>query len=323
MQPASRPAKVVVIGAGHVGASFAYTLLLSGLAVELALIDTDEGRARGETLDLAHALPFNLPATVRIGSWDDLSDATIMVMAAGPSQHRGETRLDLAARNAAVIREVAGEIGRRAAPGVLLVATNPVDVIARIACEASGLAPGRVIGSGTILDTARLRHLVGQHLRLDPHSVHAQMVGEHGDSAVALWSCASVAGLPLADVARARGATLDEGLAGRLADEARGAAYAVIAGKGATYYAIASGLMRIVEGVLRDQKTVLTVSNPVGAAQGLPEAEGVWLSLPRVIGRAGVEATLTPPMSADERAALLRSAEVLRATYALCMPPSA
>lgn len=310
--------KIVVIGAGHVGGSFAYTLLLSGLAVEVVLIDKDEGRARGEALDLAHALPFNLPATVRAGGWGDLAGAAIMVMAAGPNQHRGETRLDLAVRNAAVMREVAAEVGGRNPHGILLVATNPVDVIARIAHEASGLPPERVVGSGTILDTARLRHLIGQQLRIDPHSVHAQMVGEHGDSAVALWSRARIAGVPLAEVARARSATLDPETAARIANEARRAAYAVIAGKGSTYHAIASGLMRIVEAILRDQKTVLTVSNPVGAAQGLSEAEGVWLSLPRVIGRAGIEATLMPPVTPEEHAALLASAKVLRATWELC-----
>lgn len=312
---AHAPAKVSVIGAGHVGSTFAYALLLSGLAVEVVLVDKEQARAEGEALDLAHALPFNRPATVRAGTMADTADSAITIIAAGPSQHRGETRLDLTARNAVVVREVAAGVARYNPSGILLIATNPVDVIARLAHDASELPAHWVIGSGTILDTARLRCLIGRHLRVDPRSVEAYVVGEHGDSAVALWSSATVAGIPLAEVARARRVDFDETVRAGIADEVRRSAYRIIEGKGATYYAIASGLVRIVEAILRHQRSVLTVSNVVGRAQGLPEIEGVWLSLPSIIGRGGLDQSLVPAMDAAERAALLRSAEVLDGAY--------
>ena len=312
---AHAPAKLSVIGVGHVGSTFAYALLLSGLAVEVVLVDKEQARAEGEALDLAHALPFNRPATVRAGSMADIADSAITVIAAGPNQRRGETRLDLLARNAVVVRAVAADIARYNPRGIILIATNPVDVTARLACEASELPAHWVIGSGTILDTARLRCLIGRHLRVDPRSVEAYMVGEHGDSAVALWSSASVAGIPLVEVARTRQVEFDATVRAGIADEVRRSAYKIIEGKGATYYAIASALVRIVEAILRHQRSVLTVSNAVGGAQGLPEIEGVWLSLPSVIGRGGLDQSLVPGMDAAERAALLRSAEVLEGAY--------
>ena len=306
------PAKISVIGAGHVGATFAYALLLSGLAVEVVLIDKDHARAESEALDLAHALPFRMPASVRAGSMAESSNSDIVVIAAGPSQHHGETRLDLAARNAVVVREVAAGIAEHSPQAIILVATNPVDIIAQLTQETSGFPPASVIGSGTILDTARLRHLVGQHFRVDPRSVDAQMIGEHGDSAVATWSLANVAGVPLAELARMRGVGFDAAMQERIAGEVHNSAYAIIAGKGATYYAIASGLVRIIEAILCDQKAVLTVSNAVGRAQGLPELEGTWLSLPCIVGRGGLEQTLALNLSPSERANLLRSGEILR-----------
>jgi L-lactate dehydrogenase len=312
---AHAPAKVSVVGAGHVGSTFAYALLLSGLAVEVVLVDREPARAEGEALDLAHALPFNRPATVRAGTLADTADSVVTVIAAGPNQHRGETRLDLTARNAVVVREVAAGVARFNPGGILLVATNPVDVISRLAHEASELPAHWIIGSGTILDTARLRWLIGRHLRVDPRSVEAYVVGEHGDSAVALWSSVTVAGVPLADVARARRADFDDSVRAGIADAVRRSAYRIIEGKGATYYAIASGLVRIVEAILRDQRSVLTVSSAVGPAQGLPEIEGVWLSLPSIIGRSGLDQSLAAAMDAAERAALLRSAEVLDSAY--------
>lgn len=308
------PAKISVIGVGHVGATFAYALLLSGIAVEVVLVDKDRARATSEALDLAHALPFRMPASVRAGHMPDTAGSHIVVIAAGPNQHHGESRLDLAARNAVVVREVAAGIAEHSPQAIIVVATNPVDIIARLAQETSGFPPESVIGSGTILDTARLRHLVGQHFRVDPRSVDAQMIGEHGDSAVAIWSLANVAGVPLAELARMRGVSFAAAVKERIAGEVRNAAYAIIAGKGATYYAIASGLVRIIEAILCDQKAVLTVSNAVGRAQRLPELEGVWLSLPCIVGRGGLEQTLALDLSPDERANLLKSGEILRAT---------
>lgn len=312
---AHAPAKVSIIGAGHVGATFGYALMLSGLAVEVVLVDKDRARAEGEALDLAHALPFSRPAAIRAGTMADIAGSAVTVITAGPNQHRGETRLDLLARNAVVMREVAAEVARHNPDSILLVATNPVDVTARIAHEASELPAHWVIGSGTLLDTARLRHLIGRYLRVDPRSIEAAIIGEHGDSAVPLWSSASVAGVPLAEVARARRVDFDDTVMAAIAEEVRRSPYRIIEGKGATYYAIGSALVRIVEAILGNQRSLLTVSNPVGKAQGLPELEGVWLSLPAIIGRGGVEQMLVPEMNAAERAALLRSAEILERAY--------
>lgn len=240
----TRPAKISIVGVGHVGATFAYALLLSGLAAEVVLVDKDDARARSEALDLAHALPFNLPASVRAGGLEDIAGSDIIAITAGPNQHRGETRLDLAGRNAIVVREVAAGIAKHSPQAIILVATNPVDIIAQLAQEFSGFSPARVIGSGTILDTARLRHLIGQHFRVDPRFIDAHMLGEHGDSAVAAWSLASVGGVPLTDLARMRGVLFDATVKERIASDVRNAAYAIISGKGSTYYAIASGLVR-------------------------------------------------------------------------------
>jgi L-lactate dehydrogenase len=307
--------KVSVIGAGHVGATFAYALLLSGMPVDVLLVDRDAGRARGEALDLSHALPFRVPATVRAGSIEDCSDSEIVVIGAGPNQAPGETRLDLVDRNALVVREVASAIGTRCPNAILIVATNPVDVMARLAHECSGLPATQVVGSGTILDTARLRHLLGRHFRIDPRSVDAQMVGEHGDSAVPVWSLARAGGLPLDHLAAAAGVPFNQAVRDEIARQVRRSAYEIIAGKGATYFAIASGLVRIVEAIIGDQRSMLTVSNAVRSTEGGAALGGVWLSMPRIIGRDGIILSPAVDLSADENDALAKSADVLRAAW--------
>jgi L-lactate dehydrogenase len=307
--------KVSVIGAGHVGATFAYALLLSGLPVDVLLVDRDAGRARGEALDLSHALPFRVPAMVRAGTIAECDGSDIVVITAGPNQGPGESRLDLVGRNAVVVREVASAIGVRCPGAILIVATNPVDVMARLAHECSGLPAARVIGSGTILDTARLRHLLGRHLAIDPRSIDAQMVGEHGDSAVPLWSLARAGGMPLDHLAAAIGVPFAQAERDEIAAQVRGSAYEIIAGKGATYFAIASGLVRIVEAIVGDQRSLLTVSNAVRSPDGSEAHDGVWLSMPRVIGRDGIILSPTVALSADENDALGKSVEVLRAAW--------
>ena len=308
-------AKISVVGAGHVGATFAYALLLSGMAVEVVLVDKDAARARSEALDLSHALPFRVPANIRAGALDDTVGSDIIVITAGPNQRRGETRLDLAGRNAVVIREVAATFGAASPDAIMIVATNPVDVMARLAQESSGFPAHRVIGSGTILDTARLKHLVGRHFGIDPRSLTGHMIGEHGDSAVPLWSMAQVGGIRLEQLAAAAGVAFDASVRDRLSQEVRNAAYAIIEGKGATYYAIASGLVRIVEAIVGDQRSLLTVSNEVGPDNQALDLGDVWLSMPRIVGRAGILLSPALELAADERAALARSAEVLQAAW--------
>lgn len=307
----SAPVRVVVVGAGHVGATFAYALVLSGLAPEIVLVDTDRDRAEGEAMDLAHATPFSRPTRIRAGELSDCAGATLTVVTAGAGQRPGETRLDLAGRNARVVRDVAPEIARHNPDGLLLVATNPVDVLAGVAHEASGLPVERVLGSGTILDTARFRHAIGRHVGVDARSVHAYVVGEHGDTGVPVWSSATVGGMPLADFAAARGVALDAAVRDQIATEMRTAAYEVIRRKRATYYAIASGLVRLVEAVVRDQHTVLSVTTRVGAEHGYAGVDDAWLSVPCVVSRAGASGVLALSLDDAEADALRRSADVL------------
>jgi len=305
------PTRVAIVGAGHVGATFAYGLLLSGLAAEVALIDTDRDRAAGEAMDLGHAVPFNRPARVWAGELADARGAALTVVTAGAGQRPGETRLDLAARNADVIRDVVPGIAAANPEGAIIVATNPVDVLTQVAQDASGLPHGRVIGSGTILDTARFRFLIGEQLAVDPRSVHGYIVGEHGDSAVPVWSSASAGGVPIEAFAAARGVAFGDDERRRIGDQVRTAAYEVIQRKGATYYAIASGLVRLVEAMLRDQRSVLSVSTRMLPEHGYAGVADVCLSVPCVIDRHGVSTVLRLELDPAEAAALQRSADVL------------
>jgi L-lactate dehydrogenase len=309
--PAAPAIRIVVVGTGHVGAAFAYALLLSGLAAEVVLVDNDSDRAEGEAMDLGHAVPFNRPARVWAGDLSECAGAAITVITAGSGQRQGETRLDLAHRNAAIVRQLAPEIAHHNPDGLILVATNPVDVLAQVAQQATGLPPAKVIGSGTILDTARFRYLIGQHLHVDPRSVHAYVIGEHGDSGVPVWSAVTVGGVPLGGYGDVGGVAIDDATRARIAVETRDAAYEIIQRKGATYFAIASGLVRIVEAVVRDQRSVLSVSTCVEERLGYAGVDGLYLSVPCVIDRGGVASVLRLPLDDDEARALRRSAEVL------------
>ena len=307
----SQPVRVVVVGAGNVGATFAYALLFRGLAAEIVLIDANHARAEGEAMDLNHAEPFTNPTRVWAGSYDDCAGAAIVVVCAGAGQRPGETRLDLVKRNADIFGKIIPEIVQRNPEGILLIATNPVDVLTQVSQRLSGLPANRVIGSGTILDTARFRHLLGRHFKVEPRSVHAYIIGEHGDSEVPVWSLANIAGLRLADYAELNGISHDEAALDDIFRQTRDAAYHIIERKGATYFAVAAGLMRIVEAILRDQRTVLSVSSLITDYYGI---EGVCLSLPTVVGRNGIERVLRLHLKEKEEAALKRSAEVLRKT---------
>lgn len=307
----SQPARIAVIGAGHVGATFAYSLILRGIAPDIVLVDRDTARAEGEAMDLSHAVPFVAPARVRAGTFEDCRDAALVVITAGAGQRQGETRLDLAGRNADIIRDIVPQVVKANPEVVLLVATNPVDVLTYVALRVSGLPASRVIGSGTILDTARFRHLLGEHLQVDARSIHAHIIGEHGDTEVPVWSLANIAGMRLDEFRRTHGHSGDAAALESIVEETRRAAYRIIERKGATYYAVAAGLMRIVEAVLRDQSTVLSVSSLVPGYYGIDD---VCLSLPSVISRGGIERVLNLDLDERETEALHRSADVLRQT---------
>src|SRR3954470_23271269 len=304
--------KLAVIGAGNVGATTAYALLRTGLAAEIVLLDANQTRAEGEAMDLAHATPFERPSRIWAGDWEDVAGSSVVVVAAGSGQRPGQTRLDLAQRNAGIMRDIAQRTAEVAPDSILLVATNPVDVLTRVALEASGFPPSRVIGSGTLLDTARFRALLADFYDVDPRSVHAFRGGEHGDSQVPVGSLANIAGMRLREYAAAHGQPYPEADLTRIFQETREAAYRIIERKGATYYAIASGLARVVEAILRDQRTVMSVSSLVDGPFGIRD---VCLSLPAVIGRDGIQRVLPLALDAGEATALQRSAEVVRAAF--------
>ena len=300
--------RVAIVGCGHVGATSAYALLQkAGLAREILLLDANAERAEGEAMDLQHAVPLASPVSVRAtGDWREAARADIAVIAAGVGGRPGESRLDLLGRNVVVIRQLIRNLMDAGFDGVVLMTTNPVDILAQVAQEESGLPVERVISSGTVLDTARLRAMLSEALGVDSRSIHAYVIGEHGDSEIAAWSAARVAGVPVEDYCRAEGFCPDfDDFLRRV----RRAAPDIIARKGYTAFAIASCVARICEAVLRDERTVLPVSTMMRGQYGI---EGVYLSLPCVVGRRGVERVIELPLSEEERAGLRASADVLR-----------
>jgi len=307
------PVRVAIVGVGNVGATFAYALLLSGLAPEIVLIDANRARAEGEAMDLNHAVPFAHPTRIWAGDYADCAGAAVTVIAAGTARISGGSRLDLVKQNAAIFRQIVPELAHHSPEGILLIATNPVDVLTYAAWKLSGLPPRRVIGSGTILDTARFRYLLSQHFGVDARSVHAHIIGEHGDSEVPVWSLANIAGMSLSRFCAEHSCEFNEADMERIFSQTRDAAYEIIQRKGATYYAVAAGLMRIVEAILRDQKTVLSVSSLIEEYHGISD---VCLSLPTVVDRSGVARVLRLDLTSEEIEGLRRSAEVLQATIA-------
>lgn len=303
--------KVGIVGAGMVGSSAGYALALLGIASSVVLVDLNHDLAVAQAQDISHAVPFVSATAVTAGSYADLAGAGVVILAAGVSQKPGETRLELLSRNADVFRQIVGEVLKAAPDAILLVAANPVDIMTTISTRLSGLPAERVIGSGTILDTARFRSLVGNHLGIAPQSVHAYVLGEHGDSEVLAWSNARAGSEPLLSFAEQIGAPLTDKVKARIDDGVRNAAYKIINGKGATYYGIGAGLARIVRAIAQDQRDVLSVSIVTPFVEGVRD---VALSIPRVVGAGGVRADLFPTLDYGERQALRKSAELLKET---------
>jgi L-lactate dehydrogenase len=297
---------------GNVGATFAYALLLGGLSAEIVLIDVNRAKAEGEAMDLNHTEPFTHPTRIWAGDYQDCAGAAVTVVTAGAAQNPGETRLDLVKRNYDIFARIIPEVAKNNPEGLILIATNPVDVLTYTSLKLSGFPAKRVIGSGTILDTGRFRHLLSEYFDVDPRSVHAYIIGEHGDSEVPVWSLANIAGMRLSDFARAAGVPCDDWQMNEIFKQTRDAAYHIIQRKGATYYAVAAGLMRIVEAILRDQHTVLSVSSLVTDYYGI---SNVCLSLPTIVNRSGIERVLHLDLSSEEEKGLRNSAEILRSTF--------
>lgn len=305
--------KVAIVGAGRVGSTFAYALAISGLVREIVLVDADADRATGEAADIAHAMPFHRPVRVRAGGLEEVAGAAITVITAGAAQRPGEARLVLLQRNVEVLRGIVEPVARANPDGLLLVATNPVDALTQIALRLSGLPSRQVLGSGTVLDSARLRMELSAHYGVDPRNVHAYVLGEHGDSEFVAWSTATLGNLKLRDYCALTGMACGAGEMDAIAARVRNAAYAIIRSKGATNFAIAAALTRIVEAVVRDESSVLTVSTLVEGDYGLRD---VCLSLPAIVGKRGVQRVLPVSLEPGEILALQRSAEVIRTAVA-------
>ncbi|WP_172330861.1 L-lactate dehydrogenase [Mangrovicoccus sp. HB161399] len=303
--------KIGIIGTGAVGATAAYAIALDGLAREIVLVDRDAKVAQAQADDISHAMPFASSTEIRAGGYAALDGAELLVIAAGVGQKPGESRLDLLARNAEVFRAVLGECMAVAPGALLLIASNPVDVMTGITQRLTGLPASRVIGSGTVLDTARFRDLLARHLGLSPRSVHAYVLGEHGDSEVLAWSSARVGSLTLEAAGEQLGRPLTQAARAEIDEAVRRAAYRIIDGKGATWFGIGAGLARLVEAVAKDDHSVQSVSVLTPMVAGVA---GVPLSLPRVLGKSGVIAGLMPLLSPEEERALGDSARLLKDT---------
>jgi L-lactate dehydrogenase len=294
-----------------VGSTAAYALVMQGVGREVVLVDKNTERAQAEADDIFHAVPFAHSLRVRAGDYAELAGSRVVILAAGVSQRPGETRLQLLERNAAIFRQIVPQVLEQAPEAILVVATNPVDVMTHLAARYAGehgVPSGRVFGSGTTLDTARFRVLLGRHLGVDPQHVHAYVIGEHGDSEVLTWSLATVGGMPLREFSRQHGIDMGESVRSEIDHRVRDAAYSIIQGKGATYYGIGAALSRIVDAILRDRRSILTVCTQEAKVVDVCD---VTISLPHLVGGDGVLASFPLPLSQEEEAALRTSAEVV------------
>lgn len=301
--------KAAIVGCGFVGSASAFALMQSGLFSEIVLIDADRNKAEGEALDISHGLPFAKPMQIYAGGYEDIADAYVIIVTAGAGQKPGETRLDLVKKNVGIFRSIIPQIAEYNKDGILLIVANPVDVLTYAAAKLSGFPENRVFGSGTVLDTARLKYLLGEHLDVDNRSVHAFIIGEHGDSEIAAWSSANVSGIPLNDFCEMRDHFDHKESMEKIAENVKNSAYEIIEKKKATYYGIAMSVKRICEAIVRDEKSILPVSSLQKGSYGI---EGVALSLPAIVGKNGVEGVVPIRLSDDEKTALKRSADTLK-----------
>lgn len=300
--------KVAIIGCGFVGSASAFCLMQSGLFSEMVLIDADRDRAEGEALDISHGIPLARPMKIYGGNYDDIVDASIIIITAGANQKPGETRLDLVKKNTEILKSIIPEITSRDCGGILLIVSNPVDILTQVVLKISGFPTNRVIGSGTVLDTSRLKHLLGAHLSVDSRSVHAFIIGEHGDSEIAAFSSANVSGIPVHEFCELRGFYHHEKEAARIAQRVKDSAYVIIEKKKATYYGIAMAVKRICEAILRDEKSILPVSTYMEGAYGIRD---VVLSMPSIIGKNGVEMQVPIALDEEELMKLRKTAGML------------
>ena len=303
--------KTAIIGCGFVGSTIAYTLLQRGTFSEMVLIDADTKKAEGEEMDINNGLPFVHAMDIYAGDYDDIKDAALVIITAGANQKPGETRLDLVQKNTKILRSIIHDIKAAKCEGILLIVSNPVDILTCVALKESGFPKERVIGSGTVLDTARLKYLLGEHLKVDSRSVHAFIIGEHGDSELAVWSTANISGIDIGHFSELRGCTSEVHVWEAIYQDVRDSAYEIIERKGATYYGIGIAVARIAECIIRDSHAVLPISVFLSGQYGL---QGLCLSIPTVVGQNGAEQVLEIELDAKERQKLIESAEEIRKT---------
>ena len=301
--------KVAIIGYGFVGSASAFALMQSGLFTEMVLLDANHQKAEGEAEDIVHGIPFGRPMQIYAGDYDDIADAAIIVITAGANQKPDETRLDLVNKNIAIFQSIIPEITKRDFEGILMIVANPVDILTYTAQKLSGYPEKRVIGSGTVLDSARLKYHLGQHLGVDSRSVHAFIVGEHGDSEIAAWSSANISGIPLDNFCEMRGHYNHMEATERIAAVVKQSAYEIISKKGATYYGIAMSVKRICEAIIRDEKSILPISTMLHGEYGISD---VVLSLPCIVGRDGYETKVPIDLDQEEVSKLHESANTLK-----------
>lgn len=301
--------KAAMIGCGFVGSSSAFALMQSGIFSEMVMVDVDRDRAEGEAMDISHGLPFARPVKIYAGGYDDIVDAGVIIVTAGASQKPNETRLDLIHKNVEIFKTIIPEIAKRECQGILLIVSNPVDILTYTALKLSGFPEQRVIGSGTVLDTARLKYLIGEHLGVDNRSVHAFIIGEHGDSELAAWSNANVSGVKLNDFCEMRGHFAHEESENRIYREVKNSAYEIIEKKKATYYGIAMAVKRICECIVRNEQSILPVSSMMHGLYGM---EDVVISMPAIVGKDGVEDVIPISLDEEEQKLLKKSADILK-----------
>lgn len=303
------PRKAAVIGCGFVGSATVFTLMQSRLFSELVLLDVNMEKADGEAKDIAHGIPFAGQMKIYAGTYDDAADAAIIIITAGANQKPGETRLDLVQKNTAIYQSIIPEIVKRDFGGILLIVSNPVDILTYVALKLSGLPENRVLGSGTVLDTARLKYALGEHLGVDSRSVHSFIIGEHGDSEIAAWSSTNVSGIPLNDFCEMRGHFNHDAAMDAIAEKVKNSAYEIISKKQATYYGIAMSVKRICECIVRNERSILPVSAMMHGEYGI---EDITLSMPAIVGIGGVETHVPIALSEEEAEKLVESAKKLK-----------
>ncbi len=301
--------KAAIIGCGFVGSASAFSLMNSGLFSEIVLIDADKNKAEGEAMDISHGVPFAKQMNIYAGDYDDIVDAAIIIVTAGANQKPDETRLDLVNKNVSIFKSIMPEISKRQCKGVILIVANPVDILTYVSIKLLGFGENRVIGSGTVLDTARLKYELGEHLEVDSRSVHAFIIGEHGDSEIAAWSSANVSGIELNEFCEMRGHFEHDKATKEIAERVKNSAYEIISKKRATYYGIAMAVKRICEVIIRDEKSILPVSSMM---HGEYEIEDVVLSMPAIVGKGGIETKVPIALNEEEQEKLRESAQTLK-----------